>query len=225
MANRNYFSFDEWYHCFNRGVDKRPIFDDEHDANRFLMLLYLCNDSEPVYLHSSHRPSLSKAFQEDRGEPLVSIGAFCLMPNHYHILLKEIVEGGITSFMRKLGTAYTMYFNVKYERVGHLFSGKFRSRHVMNDRYFQKVLEYIHFNPAELYESGWKLGKVRSMPLLQKKLVEYPYSSLGSYLQTDFRSPILSKDGFEIARTPPLSRMLEEAREYYSEISKDRFER
>lgn len=225
MATKNSFAIDEWYHCFNRGVDKRAIFDNENDANRFLMLLYLCNGSQPVYLYNTHKPDLSKAFQEDRGKPLVAIGAFCLMPNHYHLLVKEISGGGVTSFMRKLGTAYTMYFNMKYERVGHLFCGKFRSRHVANDPYFQKVLQYIHCKPAELYEVGWKSGKVRSLQSLEKKLVEYPYSSLGSYAQNHSRSPVLSPDGFEIAHSLPPSRMLEEARAYYADVSKERFER
>lgn len=225
MASRNSFAVDEWYHCYNRGVDKRALFDNEDHANRFLMLLYLCNSSEPVYLYNTHKPDLAKAFQEERGDPIVSIGAFCLMPNHYHLLLKEIIEGGITSFMRKIGTAYTMYFNMKYERVGHLFSGQFRSRHIMNDRYFQRVLEYIHCNPVELYESSWKSGRIRNIRLLEKKLIAYPYSSLGSYARRQFASPILAKDGFEIARFLSVSRMLEESRAYYADISKDKFQR
>ena len=189
------------------------------------MLLYLCNGTEPVYLYNARKPNLIKTFQENRGRPLAAIGAFCLMPNHYHLLIKEVIEGGITSFMRKLGTAYTMYFNMKYERVGHLFCGQFRSRHVMNDRYLQRLFHYIHCNPAELYEADWKLGKVRNMSSLEKKLVEYPYSSLGSYAQRQSASPVLSSEGFEVAQTSSVSRMLEEARAYYAEISKDKFER
>jgi len=225
MASRNHLAIDEWYHCYNRGVDKRQIFDNEDDANRFMMLLYLCNSSKPVALYDMHKPELQKAFQEDRDDSLVAIGAFCLMPNHYHLLIKEIIDGGITSFMRKIGTAYTMYFNAKYERVGHLFCGQFRSRHVMNDRYFQKVLQYIHCNPAELYESGWKSGRVRSMSLLEKKLLAYQYSSLAGYSQRQYASPILSHDGFNVAQLLSVSRMLEDAREYYAEVSKERFER
>ncbi len=224
MARRLHFSFGEWYHCFNRGVDKRDIFENEGDANRFLMLLYLANSEESVDLYDINKPSLENILSRDRGAPIVSIGAYCLMQNHYHILVKEIAEGGITSFMRRIGTAYTMYFNAKYERVGHLFTGPFRSRHIENDRYFQKVLQYIHCNPAELYETGWKVGRIGSIFKLEEQLLNYPYSSFGTFMKKD-ANQILSKDVFDIANQMPSRRMLEEARNYYSDLAKERFER
>lgn len=216
---------DEWYHCYNRGVDKRDIFGNENDTDRFLMLLYLCNGSRPVGLYNTRKPELAKVFGENRNSPLVSIGAYCLMSNHFHLLIKEITEGGTTAFMRKLGTAYTMYFNKKYERVGHLFCGQFRSRHVATDRYFQRVLPYIHCNPAELYEPEWKEGKVRNQRRLANKLIEYPYSSFGSYVDRRKANPILSKDGFEVERTMPVLKMLREAQEYHAEVSREHLER
>ncbi|MBI4093380.1 transposase [Candidatus Kaiserbacteria bacterium] len=224
MARRISFGVDEWYHCYNRGVDKREIFGSEDDAKRFLMHLYLCNGSKPVALYDIEKPSLPKAYAEDRGSALVDIGAFCLMPNHYHLLIREVSEGGITSFMRKLGTAYTMYFNLKYERVGHLFSGPFRARHIANERYFQYVIQYIHCNPAELYEPGWKSGKVKNLTVLEKKLVEYPFSSLVSF-ERKSTNPILSREIFEMTHREPLSRMLKYCHEYYADISNDKFER
>ena len=126
--------------------------------------------------------------------------------------------------MQKLGTAYTMYFNAKNERVGNLFMKPFRARHVGDDRYFQHVLQYIHCNPAELYEPEWKSGKVKNMQLLQKKLLEYSYSSLRSYV-TKENNPILSRDGFEIANQLPMSRMLKEARDYYASTAAENLER
>src|SRR3989344_8017211 len=143
MARQISFSKDEWYHCFNRGVEKRKVFQDEFDANRFLMTLYLANGTEPINLYSDRKPELTKTFVLNRGKPIVAVGAYCLMPNHFHLLIKETMEGGITTFMRKLGTAYTMYFNAKNERVGNLFMKPFRARHVGDDRYFQHVLQYI----------------------------------------------------------------------------------
>lgn len=217
VSQRQAFAVDEWYHCFNRGVDKRKIFTNEHDANRFLMLLYLANSEGSVNLFNAYKPSLSKAYETDRRNQLVAIGAFCLMPNHYHLLIKEIKEGGITSFMRKLGTAYTMYFNAKNARVGHLFSGPFKSLHVTDDRYFQRVLQYIHCNPAELYEPGWRSGKVSNMKKLERNLLEYRYSSFQNI--TRKRShPILSSEIFDIAAQPPVRRMLEETNAYYLEL-------
>lgn len=225
MASRTSFAFGEWYHCYNRGVDKRAIFENEHDANRFLMLLYLSNGTKPVGLYNFRRPEISKAFTQERGKPLAAIGAFCLMPNHYHLLVKETHEGGITALMRKIGTAYTMYFNAKYKRVGHLFSGQFRSRHVTDDRYFQKAIEYIHCNPAELYEPGWKSGKVRNMRLLERKLLDYPYSSLRHHTNRQEQNPILSGEVFNVANPRGFTRTLGEANEYYSQIEHEAFER
>jgi len=224
MARKMSFSIDEWYHCFNRGVEKRNVYENEFDANRFLMTLYLANGTKPIGLYNERKPELIKTFSAERGKPIVAIGAYCLMPNHFHLLIKEIFEGGISAFMQKVGTAYTMYFNTKHARVGNLFMKPFRARHVGDDRYFQHVLQYIHCNPTELYEPGWKSGKVKNMKLLQEKLIEYPYSSLRSY-ETKENNPILSRDGFEIADQLPLSRMLKEAREYYAEIAPENLER
>ena len=129
----------------------------------------------------------------------MAIGAYCLMSNHYHLLLKEITKGGITHFMRKLGTAYTMYFNKKYKRTGNLMTKPFRSRHVNDDRYFQRVVDYIHCNPAELIEFEWKNGTVHNIDNLEKKLLKYRYSSFPDYnrIKRDTRA-IISGDGFDV---------------------------
>ena len=215
------FALGEWYHCFNRGVDKRNIFENESDADRFLILLYLANGIEPVQLFRLEKPTMKKALTENRGTQVVSVGAYCLMPNHYHLLLKEIVDDGISSFMRAVGTAYTMYFNKRNSRTGHLFSGAFQSRHVGTDRYFQRVLRYIHCNPAELYERSWKEGRVKNICLLEQKLLNYPYSSLKSFEHKMFMNPILSNDAMEIAERISLAAALKDAREYYATGMKD----
>ena len=225
MANRPPFELGEWYHCFSRGVEKRKVFENGLDANRFLMLLYLANGTKPIQIFNTYKPELSKALKTDRGTPIVAVSAYCLMPNHFHLLLKEVVEGGISSFMRKLGIAYTMYFNEKNERVGNLFVKPFRSRRIGTDRYFQRVLQYIHCNPAELYEPAWKSGSVRNIRTLEKKLVDYPYSSLRNYSLPKSNNRILSKDGFDVADHPSAARMIEDARSYYADIAEDRFER
>src|SRR3989338_8093959 len=153
-----FFAVEEWYHCYSRGIDKRTVFKDASGYKRFVELLFLANSRKTLHrsdiTHTDHRA----LFSLDRDEPLVSIGAYALMPNHFHLLIKETREAGISSFMRKLGTAYTMYFNIKYERSGGLFTRPFRARHIADDRYFQHVVSYIHLNPAELFERGWKEG-------------------------------------------------------------------
>ena len=222
MARRMSFESGEWYHCYNRGVDKRNIFENESDANRLLMLLYLANSMNPIKLFHDEKPSLKKVLVEERGPQIVAVGAYCLMPNHYHLLLQETIDDGITSFMRKIGTAYTMYFNRKNGRAGHLFSGPFRAKHIGTDRYFQQALRYVHCNPAELYERGWKIGKVRNMGLLERKLVDFPYSSLKSFIGGGTANPILSRAGLEIAEKVSASVMLRDACDYYaSEMKPD----
>jgi len=123
------------YHALTRGVDKREIFKDKFDYLRFIHDLYEFNDVESV--GTSHR-IFEKAKQtsgeghiviDERHsrELLVHIHAFCLMPNHYHLLLSPAIEGGIPKFMKKLNMGYSRYFNERYERKGTLFEGKYKS--------------------------------------------------------------------------------------------------
>src|SRR3989338_8322180 len=159
MSRNLEFSIDEYYHLYNRGVEKRVIFEDKNDYSRFVGLLYACN-SEVSF--NARELNKGETFAEtvlreaDREEPLVSIGAYSLMPNHFHLLVKEIKEGGISAFMQKLSTAYTMYFNKKRSRSGVLFQGVFKSQHINSDEYLKYLFSYIHLNPIKLVESGWK---------------------------------------------------------------------
>lgn len=223
MAQRSVpFAIDEWYHCYSRGVEKRKIFFDAKDYNRFLHALYLCNSDIPV--HRSNLRGLSNAniLSTERGLPLVTIGAYCLMPNHFHLLLKEISEGGISIFMQKLGTAYSMYFNIKYEHHGSLFAKPFKSKHVSDDRYLRRVVQYIHLNPIELFEHDWKRGIVNDKRGLQNKIEQYRYSSLVDY-RGDNRDEKVILDSNEREfltgdESTSLSETLEEMNEYYKEI-------
>lgn len=216
------FQSDEWFHCYNRGIDKRNVFENEDDSKRFMELLYLANSTDVVHRSNLSEKSVHEILQRPRTATLTSVGAYCLMKNHYHLLLKETCDGGITQFMQKLGTAYTMYFNTKYERVGNLFLRPFRARHVGEDRYFQRVVDYIHCNPAERFEPGWKKGSVRNMQKLQRELLAYPFSSFADY--TGNARPeraILSEDGFKAYHSQSPAKILDESRIYYASISGD----
>src|SRR3989344_2226136 len=90
MSKRIPIEIDEWYHCYNRGIEKRDVFGNEFDANRFLMLLYVANSKHSVDLYSRRKLELRDILATNRGSPIVSIGAYCLMPNHFHVLVKEI---------------------------------------------------------------------------------------------------------------------------------------
>lgn len=126
---------------------------DAEDEKRFIRLLFLCNgDSSIVYKLTKFTPLL----EIKKGGSLTAVGAYCLMPNHFHLLLKEVKEGGITRFMRKLLTAYSSYFNKKYERTGSLFGSEFKSEHLNTDEYLKYVFSYIHLNPLKLSNPNWK---------------------------------------------------------------------
>ena len=115
-------------------------------------------------------------------ERIVSILAYCLMPNHYHLLVREKKENGITSFMRKLGTGYTMYFNTKYERNGVLFQGKFKSVLVSEDSYSHYIPHYIHVNPLDLV-MNWREDEV-DYRKAKTFLDSYKWSSYHYYLNS-----------------------------------------
>jgi len=182
MERKASFAEGEYYHLYNRGVDKRTIFSTEGDYRRFLMLLYLANSTEDTRISNVLRVSrYTDAFHLERGDPLVAIGAFCLMPNHFHLLVTPLVEGGISKLMLKLQTGYSMYFNTKNERSGSLFQGPFRSTHADSDKYLQYLYSYIHLNPAKLQDPKWK-ENVGSKKTLMGFVESYPYSSLGAYL-------------------------------------------
>lgn len=214
------FAVDEWYHCYNRGIEKRVVFEDVRDYHRFLEILYLANDEYPLRREDLGTYKFEEVLSIPRGKKLVAIGAFCLMPNHFHLVLREVTEGGITAFMRKIGTAYAMYFNARHSRTGNLFLKPFQSRHVPTDRYFQHLINYVHSNPASLYEPQWKTSHVVDPQFLGEQVAAYPYSSLGAHV--DVRAPtraILDTEVFSIVRMAPIRKILQEAQQYYAEHS------
>lgn len=183
MERKEKFEQGEFYHVYNRGVEKRTIFQTPADYKRFMALLYLANSDKVIQFRNNFsKTTLDEIVKQERGEQLVAIGAYCLMPNHFHILLTPLVDGGISKFMLKLQTGYSMYFNKKNDRVGALFQGVFKSQHLNNDRYFRYIYAYIHLNPAKLKNPKWKTQSKKFMNTIKKFIAEYAYSSLREYL-------------------------------------------
>src|SRR3990167_7803221 len=130
----------ETYHLFNRGAHKQAIFKSEKDYRRFLVLLYFSNTMERVQLGNllqNQGRSLIDLLEEYVDQSLVDIFAYTLMPNHFHLVLRQKADNGISTFMKKLATAYSMYFNIKYKHSVVLFQGRFKSRHVGDEAYFR----------------------------------------------------------------------------------------
>lgn len=179
------FSIDEYYHVYNRGVDKRIIFLDKRDRERFLCLLFLSNSTKffNISNHCDDPWSFDMSVTEERGDRLVSICAWVLMPNHFHFLIKEEVEGGISKFMQRVSAGYTKYFNKKYHRTGSLLEGTFKAEHADEDRYLKYLLSYIHLNPIGIIDKGWKNKKIEDKNKALDFLKSYQYSSLPEYLR------------------------------------------
>lgn len=180
------FADGEYYHVFNRGVEKRKIFTMRRDYERFLFNLYACNDEQKFdNVARGHRGLASvDAFRTHRTlrRPYVSILCFCLMPNHFHLLLKQHGKDGISRFMQKLSTAYTMYFNAIHERVGALFQGTYRAVHIEDEAYLTHLSRYIHINPLDLLHPNWKEEGIKSPLEAWKFLRDYRWSSYRDYL-------------------------------------------
>jgi len=130
---------------FNRGVEKRDIVCDEYDVHRFLQSMQMFNTKKPI--GSIFETNFSKKKNKEKLEqPLVSFIAYCINPNHYHFLLRQEEESGVSKFMHKLGVGYTNYFNEKYERSGSLCQGKFKARHIASNEDLLHVSAYVNLN-------------------------------------------------------------------------------
>lgn len=149
----------EHYHIFNRGVNKQIIFHDTRDYFRFLFIILhfqspkvFQNISRFVeeFIQSRALNSLALEVIEKRTVELVS---FCIMPNHFHLIVKELEEGGISTYMQRVLTAYSKYYNTKHEKSGHIFQGPYRAVHIGDDRQLLYLSTYIHRNPREI--SRW----------------------------------------------------------------------
>jgi len=137
----------EMYHIYNRGVDKRDIFTDKNDIYRFLESIKEFNREEKIQsLANLRKSSQIEARPLSKKKPLVEVIAYCLNPNHFHLILKQVEDKGISKFMQKLSCGYSYYFNVKNNRSGSLFQGKFKSQLIANENYFNRTVGYVNKN-------------------------------------------------------------------------------
>jgi len=171
----------EYYHIYNRGNSKQKIFNDKQDYFHFMDLLFLCNDTENLRTFNLLRDEEDLLIHKK--EPIVSIGSYCLMPNHFHILITEQQDGGISKFMQKISTAYVMYYNQKYERTGSLFEGKFKSVHMGKDTQIKYLFSYIHLNPIKLMQKDWKEKGIINKNKALDYLKDYKFSSYLDFLE------------------------------------------
>ena len=198
----------EFYHIYNRGNSKQKIFLNGQDYDRFIKLLYVCNSIKQISFRDDIVEKKIDAWDFDRKEEIVSIGAWVLMPNHFHIyitfpedrlrgLQREQEENNISVFMRKVCTSYSKYFNLKYKRTGSLFENRFKSVRIENDIQAKYLFSYIHLNPIKLIDSKWKENGLKNKKGTKDFLKKYLWSS---YLDHKgvirSENKILNKKGF-----------------------------
>lgn len=180
----------EYYHIFNRGVNKLPIFENVHDYKRFVksMLYYQIEGPKPSFsLFSPMKQTLNKE------KKIVEIICYCLMPNHFHFLLRQIKDNGITEFLGKFSNSYTKYFNTKHGRVGPILQGEFKSVLVENNEQLLHLSRYIHLNPlvsgvtVNLEDYHWssypEYLSLSSTDLCSKEVILEQFKEIQAYKQ------------------------------------------
>ena len=191
VMRKEIFVEDEYYHIYNRGVDKRIVFIDDRDRLRFLNTIYILNN----FLNIPYRFDIYglKPLEDLVSQkPLVRVLAGCLMPNHFHLFLSQLQDKGISKLLHKIGVSYSMYFNKRHERNGGLFERSFKAKLVDRDEYATYLTHYIHLNPMELFQtrSGTKKDDIIKM------VKSYPWSSLPDYLGQKSKFTLLLDHGF-----------------------------
>ena len=187
----------EIYHIVVRAIDDNVIFKDIDDQYRGVFSIYEFNTTKPVTIQfrrklrvalkkklvSLVRGRVSNQASQDLRDKMVEVLAFCIMPNHLHLLVRQLVEGGITKFMKKLNGGYGGYFNRKYERKGYVFQNRFVAVHIKDEDQLKVVFVYIHTNPISLIEPKWKeIGIKNPNKVIEFLENEYRWSSYFDYL-------------------------------------------
>lgn len=178
---------DEIYHIVVRATGDSLLFKNINDYYRGIFSIYEFNNQKPIEIRTRREQrkkekASGERFSVDLRKCFVEILAFCFMPNHVHLILKQVKEGGISNFMRKFGAGYAGYFNKKYNRKGPLLS-KFRAVHIKTTEQLQNCFVYIHANPLSLIEPGWKENGIKlSQKAIKFLEEEYKWSSYWDYI-------------------------------------------
>jgi len=188
----------EYYHVYSRVILNITEFKNYENAQKLHQAFLLANSTESStafrYLRNYENAGLGRAIEIAwRGEKLVDVVAYVIMPNHYHLLVKELRENGISDFFHKCNTAIAKYINIKEERKGPLFESNFKAKHIDSNQYLLHLSLYIHLNPLDFIDSkNWRNGNLKNWNSKKKELLEYPWSSLKNYLYKDYEDWILS---------------------------------
>ena len=193
------FITNEYYHVFNRGVDRRAIFLDDQDLFRFYKMMYLFNDvnyenrrgDEEINTLLLANSNVDIVYKDK----LIRILGFCLRQNHFHLFVEQLFDDGISKFMHKIGSVYSKKFNKKNNRKGTLFEDTFEARHIDHDSYFKHILRYIHLNVLDEEMPEWRQGKICDWEKALNILNSNQWSSHLAYVGIKQQLPIID-EGF-----------------------------
>lgn len=181
------FAIGEYYHIYNRGTDKRPIFMDENDLDRYYLSMRLFNTINPI---GSIFELGKRSLDVNLSQPLVSFVTYNLNFNHVHNMMTPLIDFGIEKFMHRLGTGYTNYFNHKYDRTGALFQGRFKAKHITSNEYLLHLSAYINLNDR-LHDFGSLTSKsswneyigIENSNFCNKNIILKQFKSIDEYIK------------------------------------------
>lgn len=204
MLRKEKFVPGEYYHIYNRTILNTPEFKNNKNANRLEQAFLISNSTKSTEAYQFLRNNQDVPFKKvleilDKGEKLVDILCYAIMPDHYHLLVREIKENGITNFVRSCNTSIAKYINIKNDRRGPLFESRFKSKHVNSNEYLLHLSLYIQLNPLDfLIGKEWRVHELLNWREAKNKLFNYQWSSLKYFLNNNSKNSILS--GTEIIK-------------------------
>jgi len=188
----------EYYHIYSRTMFNSPEFKDSKQASRLEQAFLISNSTKSSQIYQFLRNNPDATIQDavkilNSGKKLVDILCYVIMPDHYHLLMREIKENGITNFIRSSNTSIAKYINIKNNRRGPLFESRFKSKHINSNAYLKHLSLYIHLNPLDfLINKEWRNHKLPNWSEAKNKLLNYRCSSLEYFLNSNSKNPILS---------------------------------
>lgn len=198
MFRKEKFAPGEYYHIYNRTILNMPEFKNYSNAERLAQAFLIANSTKSSeafqYLRNYKEATINDIIEiVKQGEKLVDILCYTIMPDHYHLLLKERKEGGISSFIHKCNISVAKYINIKNDRLGPLFESLFKSKHISTNEYLLHLSLYIHLNPLDFLSGReWRVHKINDWDLVREKLFNYPWSSLTAFLNKNNEDKIIS---------------------------------
>lgn len=213
MLRKEKFISGEHYHIYNRTILNTPRFKNNKNCARLAQAFLLANSTRSTQAFQFLRNHPTADFKESlkiaqEGEKLVDVLCYAIMPDHYHLLIRERKECGISSFIHKCNISIAKYINIKNNSSGPIFESLFKSKHISSNEYLLHLSLYIHLNPLDFLEGkNWRNHGIKNWESAKKNIMNYPWSSSRAFLSGEYDDQILS--GTEI-----ISKQFKNATEY-----------